>query len=776
MRKLQVHIPHPSNLFFTLAILFFSVSNLNAQELREVALEKGIKFGSPLFNLYDLGYQQLFIDQINIGTIPAYWKYTTHNQEGSYTWGDMDAAIAFGEQNGWELHGHPLVWGSDVHIPDWVKNKPTSDGEAIMIDHIRTVAGRYGNRIKTWDVVNEAIEDDGTYRDCYWNRSMTGEFIAKAFIEAKAVVPNAVLLYNDYGIESNPAKFNTVKSMLGWIQTLGAQVDGLGWQVHTDVNTVLDPNFQLEQYMMEISNMGLKNYVTELDIRMPSNTPAERERQKLAYRKIAEIFLCNPTKGDYFQTWDISDKHTWWNNFQPQNAPFYPLPFDENFNKKPAYWGMVDAFSSAACDEVCKIPSPPVLDGSSIEWGQTAYSLENNVQGTPNASDLSADFQLTWDNNYLYVFGSITDDVLTNDSGINAWEDDGFEIYLDGGNDRSFTYDGNDHQLMFRVNDPTVLYWSTQQTNPAGVDFSRVITNQGYDIEVRIAWSFIGVSPFSGMDLGIDIHVNDDDDGGVRDHKLAWFAREDQAWNNASLFNTIQLSDNQCVNTTRLVTCAPSLYLEGPYFPTTGLMTTNLLQIGLLPAGQPYAVAPWNYPGLEGAGWGSSDYPAGAVDWVLVSLRTSPSSGDEIARFAAVLLEDGTTSALSAVEVSPVITAAYVVVEHRNHLPAMSATPVDIINNTISYDFRNQNSYTGASGSGFGQKQIGGKWALYMGNADQTNPLGYEITGADRVLWQVQNGNFGIYESTDFNFDGDVSGNDRVLWSINNGISSSIPR
>lgn len=778
MTNLQPTSTSLLNILIGLLLCLTASNTLNAQELRQAALDKGFLFGSPLFNLYDQQYQQLFIDQINIGTIPAYWKFTTHPQEGVYTWADMDAAVNFGEQNGWELHGHPLVWGSDTFIPDWVKGKPFGDAEFIMLDHIRTVAGRYGNRIKTWDVVNEAIEDDGTYRDCYWNRAMTGEFIAKAFIEARSVLPNGVLLYNDYGIESNAAKFNTVKSMLGWIQTLGAQVDGLGWQMHTDVNTVLDPNFPLEQFMMDISNMGLKNYITELDIRMPSNTPFERERQKLAFRKIAEIFMCNPTAGDYFQCWDISDRHTWWNDFQPQNAPFYPLPFDENFNKKPAYWGMVDAFKSAICDEVCKQPSPPVIDGSGAEWGQTAYSLENNILGAPNASDLSADFQLTWDDNYLYVYGSVTDDILTNDSGGSAYEDDGFEIYIDGNNDRSFTYDGNDHQLMFRVNDPNVIYWSNNQTtNPAGVDFARAITPNGYDIEVRIAWSFIGVSPFSGKYLGIDIHVNDDDDGGVRDSKIAWFAREDQAWNNTSLFNTIPLSDNQCINTTRVVNCAPSLLLEGPYFPTANLMTTNLLQINLLPAGQPYSGAPWNYPGTEGAGWSSSDYPAGSVDWVLVSLRTSPSAGDEIARFASLLLEDGTTSPLAAVEVSPGITQVYVVVEHRNHLPVMSAMPVDIINNTISYDFRIQNSYTGPSGTGFGQKALSnGNWALFAGNADQSNMLGFEITGADRVLWQVENGNFGVYDVTDFDFNGDVSGQDRVVWSYNNGVSSAVPR
>lgn len=327
--------------------LFLSttITVMHAQEVRDAAASKGVKFGSPLFQLYDSDHQQLFRDQISVGTVTAYWKFNTHNNEGYYTWGDTDNAVSFGEQNGWELHGHPLVWGSDTFIPDWVKNKPTWEGEAIMLDHIRTVVGRYRGRIATWDVVNEAIEDDGTYRNCYWNRAMTGEYIAKAFIEAKNADPDAVLLYNDYGIETNGPKFNTVKSMLGWIRSLGAQVDGLGWQLHVDVNDVLDAGFPLEQRMQEISDMGLDNYVTELDVRIPNNSSYWLERQKQAYKKIAEIFLRNPTRGPYFQTWGIADKYTWFNDYDPGNAPHHPLPFGYNFEKKPAYWGLFEAFN-----------------------------------------------------------------------------------------------------------------------------------------------------------------------------------------------------------------------------------------------------------------------------------------------------------------------------------------------------------------------------------------------------------------------------------------------
>ncbi len=224
----------------------------------------------------------------------------------------------------------------------------------------------------------------------------------------------------------------------------------------------------------------------------------------------------------------------------------------------------------------------------------------------------------------------------------------------------------------------------------------------------------------------------------------------------------------------RPVTCNISMLLEGVYDSNSGIMKSELLQMNLLPSGQPYTGAPWDYSGTEGTGWTSADYPTGSIDWVMVSLRTDASVASQFARFAGVLLEDGTVNLLGQPSFNTSIESAYVVVQHRNHLPAMSTVPVSIANNTLTYDFTSGNSYSG--NNGYGQQQINGKWMLYTGNVDQTNPNGYEITGADKVLWQVQNGNFGLYDPTDFNMDSDVTGADRILWSNNNGIFSDVPK
>lgn len=217
------------------------------------------------------------------------------------------------------------------------------------------------------------------------------------------------------------------------------------------------------------------------------------------------------------------------------------------------------------------------------------------------------------------------------------------------------------------------------------------------------------------------------------------------------------------------------MWIEGAYDQSKSNMTTRLLQMGLLPSLQPYSGPPWNYPGMEGQGWKSSDYPTTAVDWVKVSFRTGISKNTEVAATAAVLLEDGTlffpnTRVLN----SSLGNSFYVVVEHRNHIGAMSPFPISIVNNKLSYDFRSKNSYV----FGFGQKEITpGVWGLFGGDGDQVSqPVGFDINGQDNTKWNPNNGLFNKYLEWDYNLDGDINGADKILWNGNNGIFSTLER
>lgn len=228
-------------------------------------------------------------------------------------------------------------------------------------------------------------------------------------------------------------------------------------------------------------------------------------------------------------------------------------------------------------------------------------------------------------------------------------------------------------------------------------------------------------------------------------------------------------------------TCVPidlKIWLEGVYDPVADSMTTELYNMALLPAGQPYNTAPWNYPGTEGNGWTINDYPPGTVDWVLLSFRTALSPSFTVFRKAALLLSDGSiVFADGCIERSELInTYLFVVVEHRNHIGVMTALLQDNTNWWMTYDFTAQDGYT-SNGSGTGQKEITpGNWALIAGDIDQSDTPSYDVNAGDKTIWAVDNGLFNIYKGSDVNLDGDVNGLDRILWQYNSGIFSVVPR
>lgn len=333
-----------------LAILF-AAQTAHAQTLSEAAAAAGITFGSLASDgrVGETGYDRRLINHTNMITMTTYWKWSTQKDSRDEITFDQSERIAqFAERNGKRIHGHPLLWASDEFIPDWVfAYDPQSDGRAIMEEHIDAVAGYYRGRVEVWDVVNEALTYQGELRDNFWRRAMGDQFLNIAFARARAAAPNAILLYNDYEIESNAAKFQGLVDMLQRLQRQGAPIDGVGWQMHTDIDTVLDSNFPLLSRMNEVAALGLKNYITELDIRIPSNSQANLELQKQAYKKVAQLFMRANNRGA-IQTWDLADPDTWLTPFTGTKQ--WPLLFDDEFKKKPAFFGLLEAFQEGAPD------------------------------------------------------------------------------------------------------------------------------------------------------------------------------------------------------------------------------------------------------------------------------------------------------------------------------------------------------------------------------------------------------------------------------------------
>lgn len=252
------------------------------------------------------------------------------------------------------------------------------------------------------------------------------------------------------------------------------------------------------------------------------------------------------------------------------------------------------------------------------------------------------------------------------------------------------------------------------------------------------------------------------------------------------------LIDSSAVACSDPLTFDIKVLLEGAYNPASGTMTKSLFQLELLPgmlfsgpspgietpAGQPYHIAPWNYQGTEGQLYSNSHYHPTSVDWVLLSLRTGVDPSTEIYKTAGILKADGSVDFLPDTGYSGSIPGPYyVLIEHRNHIGVLSPQAVSSQNRVLTYDFTTQNSWISVNG-GFGQKQLSdGSWAMFAGDGDQiADMISYDINGADRILWGMDNGIFMQYLPSDYNLDGEVTGADKILWGLNTGISSGVPK
>lgn len=197
--------------------------------------------------------------------------------------------------------------------------------------------------------------------------------------------------------------------------------------------------------------------------------------------------------------------------------------------------------------QINKTISAPTIDGAVDEaWTSAArYFLPSLLVGdapVPN-TNIASTFRLLYDDNNLYGLVEVTDDVLINDSVSDYWHDDAVELYLDTNFSRGTSYDGVDDRLtIFRWNDPVTKRGTTSPPLPAGLQWALVATADGYRVEFLLPLNQIGISPTAGYTFGLDVHVHDDDDGGTREHKLAWNSLIDQTYLNPSLMGIAYLA------------------------------------------------------------------------------------------------------------------------------------------------------------------------------------------------------------------------------------------
>lgn len=211
-----------------------------------------------------------------------------------------------------------------------------------------------------------------------------------------------------------------------------------------------------------------------------------------------------------------------------------------------SYAAALSALGFAA--PVMQIPNAvdgPVVDGSKdLAWSTAPVQAAAKALrgGVASSTNRSATWATTWDAQNLYVLVEVLDDVLITDSS-NRWEDDSVEIYLDGNGSKGTQYDGaDDFQWVFGLTDGDIQVGARSLERTTGIQHKVQTFAGGYRMEIAIPWTTVGVTPTAGANIGIDVHINDDDNGGDREGKLATFANIDDAWENPSSFGTATFS------------------------------------------------------------------------------------------------------------------------------------------------------------------------------------------------------------------------------------------
>jgi endo-1,4-beta-xylanase len=297
------------------------------------------------------------------------WE-AVHPAPETFAFEPADRFVDYARQHGLVAIGHTLVWHQQT--PKWVFESapgvPSTREQLLerMKDHITRVVGRYKGRIHGWDVVNEALEEDGSLRKTPWLQIAGEEFIAKAFEYAHEADPAAELYYNEYNLWKPEKRAGAIR-LVKALQAKGLRVDGLGEQAHWHIE--VPSSAEIDATFGDIAKAGLATYVTELDVDVlprdpdmwgadlskkakikaatnlyPDGLPPEQQ-QKLAarYGEIFGLVMKHRASVRRVTFWGVTDKTTWLHNFPIPGRTNYPLLFDREGKPKPALDAVVRA-------------------------------------------------------------------------------------------------------------------------------------------------------------------------------------------------------------------------------------------------------------------------------------------------------------------------------------------------------------------------------------------------------------------------------------------------
>ncbi|MGG6309267.1 endo-1,4-beta-xylanase [Paenibacillus macerans] len=482
--------------------------------------------------------------------------------KGNFTFAAADAMVDKVLAEGMQMHGHVLVWHQQS--PAWLNTTQDTEGNTIPLgreealanlrNHIQTVMEHFGDKVISWDVVNEAMNDnpqnpsdwENALRKSPWYNAIGPDYVEQAFLAAREVLDahpewDIKLYYNDYN-EDNQNKSEAIYSMVKEINDRYAEthpgkllIDGVGMQAHYSINTNPENvKLSLEKFI----SLGVEVSITELDIQAGSNYQLSEKlanAQGYLYAQLMSIFKAHAQQISRVTFWGQDDGTSW-------RSASNPLLFDKNLQAKPAYYGVIDPDKfmrehqpdeSAAQKSTAKFATP-VIDGNvDALWSETPAMPINQYQLAWQGASGTA--KALWDNQNLYVLIQVSDAQLDKESA-NVWEQDSVEIFLDENNAKTSFYQDDDGQ--YRINFDNETSFSPTGLS-AGFASATKISGTNYTVEAKIP--FKSITPANNKKIGFDAQINDAKDG-ARQSVAAWNDTTGNGYQDTSVYGVLTLT------------------------------------------------------------------------------------------------------------------------------------------------------------------------------------------------------------------------------------------
>jgi len=359
MQKRKSRKTVASSLALIFTLLQMTSVNCLAQSLRQKADQRGVLVGAAVVpTLFaEKAYAETLAREFNMVEPENVMKWgTIRPRQETFNFAPGDAVVAFAEAHGMKVRGHCLLWSE--YNPAWLeKGNFTPDQLREMLhEHIAKVMKHFAGKVFAWDVVNESFLADGQIETSIWYdqpgiglKDKGTAYIEQAFRWAHEADPKALLFYNDYDTEGINPKSDAVYEMLKDFKRRGVPVDGVGIQAHI-FNSDMKEISSTSANLARLAALGLQIHFTEMDVALPIDKSghlldqSELSKQADIYRFLATACFEQP-RCTALQTWGFTDKYSWIPNWT-KGEKGAALLFDENYEPKPAYKAVREAFDA----------------------------------------------------------------------------------------------------------------------------------------------------------------------------------------------------------------------------------------------------------------------------------------------------------------------------------------------------------------------------------------------------------------------------------------------